>query len=295
MKVRKAIIPAAGLGTRFLPATKAMPKEMLPIIDKPTIQFILEEVVESGIEQVLIITNKGKRAMEDHFDVACELEQHLLQKGKLEMLRKVQDPTQLIDIHYLRQKEPKGLGHAIWCAKSFVQDEPFAVLLGDTFVTSHIPCLQQMMDDYARTSSSIVGVKPISLDQSLSYGMIQAEAIAQHLYRIQRLVEKPKPQDAPSNLAMIGRYIFTPAIFDILEHQQPSLGGEIQLTDAIEKLLQFEAVHACEIRGTWHDVGDQYGYIETILWISLMREDLKHRVKAIIDQVTSNLRSKGDA
>jgi UTP--glucose-1-phosphate uridylyltransferase len=289
MKIRKAIIPAAGLGTRFLPATKAIPKEMLPIIDKPTIQFIVEEVAASGIEQLLIVTNKGKRAMEDHFDSAFELEDHLQRKGKSEMLGKVQHPARLIDIHYVRQPEAKGLGHSIRCAKSFAQDEPFAVLLGDTFLST-TPCLKQMMDTYVHYETSIIGVKPIALEKSISYGMVQADLIDKNVYRIRQLVEKPQPHEAPSNLAMIGRYILSPAIFDVLEHQQPGVGGEIQLTDAIEALLQHERVHACHIDGTWHDVGDPLGYIQTMLCMSLMREDLQRKVLEMIHQMISPYR-----
>jgi UTP--glucose-1-phosphate uridylyltransferase len=290
MKIRKAMIPAAGLGTRFLPATKAMPKEMLPIIDKPTIQFIVEEVVASGIEQLLIVTNKGKRAMEDHFDRAYELEDYLQRKGKSGMLSKVRHPSQLIDIQYVRQSEAKGLGHSIRCAKSFAQREPFAVLLGDTFLTSTTPCLKQMIDTYLKYETSIIGVKPIELEKSTSYGMIQADPIDHHVYRVRQLVEKPQPHEAPSNLAMIGRYILSPAIFEILDHQQPGVGGEIQLTDAIEALLQHESVHACQIEGTWHDVGDPLGYIQTILCMSLMRGDLQRKVLDMIHQVTSQHR-----
>ncbi|MBA2938498.1 UTP--glucose-1-phosphate uridylyltransferase GalU [Paenibacillus sp. CGMCC 1.16610] len=278
MKVRKAIIPAAGLGTRFLPATKAMPKELLPIIDKPTIQFIVEEAVASGIEDIIIVTGKGKRALEDHFDNAFELEYHLQQKGKLRMLEKVQEPAQLIDIHYIRQKEPKGLGHAIWCARKFINDEPFAVLLGDTFVQSDVPCLKQMMDYFDRYKTSIIGVQPVNPKDVSSYGIIDAQLLFDRFYNITKLVEKPKPQEAPSNLAMIGRYILTPAIFDILEGQEPGVGQEIQLTDAISKLNEQEAVHACEINGVWHDVGDHLGYVKAILDISVQREDLRQPI-----------------
>ncbi|CAG7630388.1 UTP--glucose-1-phosphate uridylyltransferase [Paenibacillus solanacearum] len=284
MKVRKAIIPAAGLGTRFLPATKAMPKEMLPIIDKPTIQFIVEEAVESGIEDIIIVTGKGKRAIEDHFDAAFELEYHLLQKGKLELHEKVQRPSQMIDIHYIRQKEPKGLGHAVWCARKFIKDEPFAVLLGDTFLDANPPCLKQMIDYYDRYKTSIIGVQPVERSQVSSYGVVDARRLQERLYVIDRLVEKPKPQEAPSNLAMIGRYILTPAIFDILEYQEAGVGKEIQLTDAIATLNLQEAVYACEVSGTWHDVGDHLGYIKAMLSIALHREDLREPVIRYLKQ-----------
>lgn len=278
MKVRKAIIPAAGLGTRFLPATKAMPKEMLPIIDKPTIQFIVEEAVASGIEDIIIVTGKGKRSIEDHFDAAFELEYHLLQKGKVELHQKVQEPSRMIDIHYIRQKEPMGLGHAIWCARKFIKNEPFAVLLGDTFVQGDRPCLKQMMDYYDRYKTSVIGVQPVQENKVSNYGIIDAQHLHDHFYAITGLVEKPKPEEAPSNLAMIGRYILTPTIFDILEHQEAGFGQEIQLTDAISNLNELEAVYACEIDGIWHDVGDQAGYIRTILAIAAQRDDLKQQL-----------------
>lgn len=278
MKVRKAIIPAAGLGTRFLPATKAMPKEMLPIIDKPTIQFIVEEAVSSGIEDIIIVTGKGKRSIEDHFDAAFELEYHLLQKGKMELHQKVQEPSRMIDIHYIRQKEPIGLGHAIWCARKFIKDEPFAVLLGDTFVQGDRPCLKQMMDYYDRYKTSIIGVQPVSESKVSSYGIIDAQHMHDHFYAITRLVEKPKPEDAPSNLAMIGRYILTPTIFEILEYQEAGHGQEIQLTDAISRLNELEAVYACEIEGIWHDVGDQAGYVRTMLTIAAQRHDINQQL-----------------
>jgi UTP--glucose-1-phosphate uridylyltransferase len=278
MKVRKAIIPAAGLGTRFLPATKAMPKEMLPIIDKPTIQFIVEEAVASGIEDIIIVTGRGKRSIEDHFDNAFELEYHLQHKEKLEMLSKVMKPSQMIDIHYIRQKEPIGLGHAIWCARKFINDEPFAVLLGDTILEADPPCLKQMMDYYDHYNTSIIGVQPVNPNEVSSYGIIDAQIVHDKFYNITALVEKPKPQDAPTNLAMVGRYILTPAIFEILAHQEPGVGQEIQLTDAISKLIKQEAVHAYEINGVWHDVGNLLGFVKAILAFSLQREDLRQHV-----------------
>lgn len=288
MKIRKAIIPAAGLGTRFLPATKAMPKELLPIIDKPTIQFIVEEAVASGIEDIIIVTGKGKRALEDHFDSDYELESHLLQKGKLKMLEKVQEPARLIDIHYIRQKEAKGLGHAIWSARKFINNEPFAVLLGDTFVQSETPCLKQMIDYYNRYKTSIIGVQAVNPIDVSSYGIIDAQQLFDQFYRITGLVEKPKPEEAPTNLAMIGRYILTPVIFDILEHQEPGVGQEIQLTDALAKLNEQEAIHACEINGVWHDVGNHLGYVKAILTLSIQREDLRQQVLDFMKTIESN-------
>lgn len=288
MKIRKAIIPAAGLGTRFLPATKAMPKELLPIIDKPTIQFIVEEAVASGIEEIIIVTGKGKRALEDHFDSDYELESHLLQKGNLKMLEKVQEPSRLIDIHYIRQKEPKGLGHAIWSARKFINNEPFAVLLGDTFVQAETPCLKQMIDYYNRSKTSIIGVQTVNPIDVSSYGIIDAQQLFDQFYIVTGLVEKPKPQEAPTNLAMIGRYILTPVIFDILEHLEPGVGQEIQLTDAIAKLNKQEAVYACEINGIWHDVGNHLGYVKAILTLSIQREDLRQQVLDFVKIIESN-------
>lgn len=287
MKVRKAIIPAAGLGTRFLPATKAMPKEMLPIIDKPTIQFIVEEAVQSGIEEIIIVTGKGKRAIEDHFDIAYELEEHLLQKGKHELYEKVREPAQMMDIHYIRQKEPKGLGHAIWCARKFINNEPFAVLLGDTFVQADTPCLKQMIDHYDRYKTSILGVQRVWPEDVSSYGIVDGNKLHEGFYNINKLVEKPKPQDAPSNLAMIGRYILNPSIFDILENQEAGVGKEIQLTDAISRLNEVEAVYACEIEGIWHDVGDHWGYVKSMMTLASQREDLKPQVLEYLQQLMS--------
>ena len=243
-KIRKAIIPAAGLGTRFLPATKAMPKEMLPIVDKPTIQYIVEEAVASGIEDIIIVTGKGKRAIEDHFDIAYELEENLKEKGKLDMLEKVQYPTNLANIHYIRQKQPLGLGHAVWCARNFIGDEPFAVLLGDDIVKSDPPCLKQLIDVYEETHSSVIGVQTVSDEETHRYGIIEPEARNGRAYQVKNFVEKPAPGTAPSNLAIMGRYILTPEIFMFLEKQEKGAGGEIQLTDAIQKLNQIQRVFA---------------------------------------------------
>ncbi len=237
MKVKKAIIPAAGLGTRFLPATKAMPKEMLPIVDKPTIQYIIEEAIESGIEDIIIVTGKGKRAIEDHFDHSFELEQNLFERGKFELLEEVQKSSKLVDIHYIRQKEPKGLGHAIWCARKFIGKEPFAVLLGDDIVEAETPCLQQMIGQYERYNASILGVQTVKEAEVSRYGIVDGSQIGERFYKVNSLVEKPKQEDAPSNLAIMGRYILNPMIFDILSNQAPGAGGEIQLTDALKELL----------------------------------------------------------
>lgn len=278
MKVKKAIIPAAGLGTRFLPATKAMPKEMLPIVDKPTIQYIIEEAIESGIEDIIIVTGKGKRAIEDHFDHSFELEQNLLDKGKFDLLDEVQKASKLVDIHYIRQKEPLGLGHAIWCARKFIGNEPFAVLLGDDIVQSEKPCLKQMMEQYDRYNASILGVQTVPYEEVNRYGIVDGHQIGDRLYSVNHLVEKPKQDTAPSNLAILGRYILNPRIFEILEKQEPGAGGEIQLTDAIAGLNQYEAIYAYNFEGVRYDVGEKMGFIKTMIEFALKRDELKHEL-----------------
>ncbi|MFS0775272.1 UTP--glucose-1-phosphate uridylyltransferase GalU [Neobacillus sp. 3P2-tot-E-2] len=274
-KVRKAIIPAAGLGTRFLPATKAMPKEMLPIVDKPTIQYIVEEAMESGIEDIIIVTGKGKRAIEDHFDFAYELEQTLLTKEKFDLLEKVQEPSRMVDIHYIRQKEPKGLGHAVWCARNFIGNEPFAVLLGDDIVQAETPCLKQLMNEFDRTHSSVIGVQRVPEDETHRYGIIDPTDQQGRSYQVSNFVEKPKNGTAPSNLAIIGRYIFTPEIFMFLDKQEIGAGGEIQLTDAIQNLNHIQRVFAYEFEGNRYDVGEKLGFIETTIEFALKKEELR--------------------
>lgn len=275
MKVQKAIIPAAGLGTRFLPATKAMPKEMLPIVDKPTIQYIVEEAVESGIEDIIIVTGKGKRAIEDHFDHSFELEYNLMEKGKFDLLQEVQKPSRMADIHYIRQKEPKGLGHAIWCARKFIGNEPFAVLLGDDIVKAENPCLKQLIDQYELYKGSIIGVQRVDQQEVSRYGIVDGREMGKGLYSLNKLVEKPKVDEAPSNIAIMGRYILSPEIFGILESQKPGAGGEIQLTDAIAELNQREAVYAYDFEGIRYDVGEKLGFIMTSLEVALQRQELR--------------------
>lgn len=274
-KVRKAIIPAAGLGTRFLPATKAMPKEMLPLVDKPTIQYIVEEAVAAGIEDILIVTGKSKRAIEDHFDSAFELEQNLLGKGKLELLREVQHPSRMVDIHYIRQQEPKGLGHAVWCARKFIGDEPFAVLLGDDIVRSDKPCIGQLIQQFEQTQGAVVGVQPIDERDVSRYGIVDPFDQRGRLCRVASFVEKPERQLAPSNLAIMGRYVLTPSIFEHLEQMEIGAGGEIQLTDAIQRLNQAEAVYAYQFEGVRYDVGEKLGFILTTLEFALDRQELQ--------------------
>ncbi|MCY7485293.1 UTP--glucose-1-phosphate uridylyltransferase GalU [Paenibacillus alvei] len=275
MKIRKAIIPAAGLGTRFLPATKAMPKEMLPIVDKPTIQYIVEEAVDSGIEDIIIVTGKGKRAIEDHFDNYFELEHNLLEKDKLALLEEVRKSSEMANIHYIRQREPRGLGHAIWCARKFIGNEPFAVLLGDDIVQAGKPCLKQMLEVYEQYESSVVGVQPVPWEEVSRYGVIAGNKISERIMKAERLVEKPDKEVAPSNWAIMGRYILTPRIFDLLEQQEIGVNGEIQLTDAIAKLGTLEAITAYHFEGQRHDVGEKLGFIETTLNYALQRPELK--------------------
>jgi UTP--glucose-1-phosphate uridylyltransferase len=290
-KVRKAIIPAAGLGTRFLPATKAMPKEMLPIVDKPTIQYIVEEAIESGIEDIIIVTGKGKRAIEDHFDHAFELEQNLIEKEKYELLEKVQASSKMVDIHYIRQKEPRGLGHAVWCARNFIGNEPFAVLLGDDIVQAETPCLKQLMNEYDETLSSVIGVKRVPEDETHRYGVIDPMEQSGRRYNVRKFVEKPKPGTAPSNLAIIGRYILTPEIFRFLEKQYVGAGGEVQLTDAIQMLNEIQRVFAYEFEGQRYDVGEKLGFIETTIEFALQHDDLRADLIKYMEKKVNELKT----
>jgi UTP--glucose-1-phosphate uridylyltransferase len=293
-KVRKAIIPAAGLGTRFLPATKAMPKEMLPIVDKPTIQYIVEEAIASGIEDIIIVTGKGKRAIEDHFDNAYELEQILMKQGKLDLLEKVKEPSK-VDIHYIRQKEPKGLGHAVWCARNFIGDEPFAVLLGDDIVQAEMPCLKQLIDQYEQTFSSVIGVQRVPDNETHRYGII--DPLEQHgrRYQVRRFVEKPAPGTAPSNLAIMGRYILTPEIFLFLEKQEAGAGGEIQLTDAIQKLNEIQRVFAYEFEGKRYDVGEKLGFIKTTIEFALQHDELRDDLITFMEKIVAETKQNTNA
>lgn len=275
MKVRKAIIPAVGLGTRFLPATKSQPKEMLPIVDKPTLQYVIEEAVESGIEEILIITGRNKKSIEDHFDKSVELELELEAKGKHELLAEVRKISDMVNIHYIRQKEPKGLGHAIYCAKSFIGNEPFAVMLGDDIVENGKPCLKQMMEKYDQYKTTILGVQEIPEEDVNKYGIVKGTYIEDRIYKVMDLVEKPSAEEAPSNLAIMGRYIINPAIFEILEHTKPGKDGEIQLTDALKELTQSQAMYAYNFKGRRYDVGDKQGFLEATVEFALRREDLR--------------------
>jgi UTP--glucose-1-phosphate uridylyltransferase len=274
-RVRKAVIPAAGLGTRFLPATKAQPKEMLPIVDKPTIQYIIEEAISSGIEEILIIIGHGKDSIVDHFDRSFELELNLKAHHKDDLLEMVQDISD-IKLHYIRQKEALGLGHAVLCAKQFVGDEPFAVLLGDDVVDSATPCLKQLIDVYDKTNSSVLGVQEVAEDKVSSYGIIAPKSeIIDRVCVVRDMVEKPAIADAPSKLAVLGRYLITPKIFELLENTAPGKGAEIQLTDALKELAKIEKVVAYDFIGRRYDVGSKQGFLEATVEYALKRNDLK--------------------
>lgn len=279
-KITKAIIPAAGLGTRFLPATKAMPKEMLPILDKPTIQYIVEEAAKAGIEDIIIVTGKHKRAIEDHFDNQKELEITLENSGKTELLEKVQFSTNLANIFYVRQKEQKGLGHAILTAKQFIGNEPFAVLLGDDIVESDDPAIKQLMDVYEQTEKSVIGVQEVRPEDTHRYGIIDPVSQNGRLYDVKKFVEKPAPGTAPSNLAIMGRYVLTPDIFDYLANQGEGAGGEIQLTDAIERLNADSQVYAYDFEGNRYDVGEKLGFVKTTIEYALKDAEMRDELKA---------------
>ncbi|MDF9763152.1 MULTISPECIES: UTP--glucose-1-phosphate uridylyltransferase GalU [Peribacillus] len=281
--IKKAVIPAAGLGTRFLPATKAQPKEMLPIVDKPTIQYIIEEAVQSGITDIIIVTGKNKRAIEDHFDKSIELEMLLQKKGQNDLLTIVENISNMVDIHYVRQKEPLGLGHAVLCAKTFIGDEPFAVLLGDDIVDSRVPALKQLMERYNKVRASIIGCKEVSPAAVSKYGIVNFQEQYEDLFLVRNLVEKPKVEEAPSTQAIIGRYILSPAIFETLETVQPDCKGEIQLTEALDLLLEKEPIYSYIIEGNRYDVGDKFGFLQASIDFALKRPELR-------DQLISYLR-----
>ena len=278
MSIKKAVIPAAGLGTRFLPATKAQPKEMLPIVDKPTIQYIVEEAVNSGIEEILIITGRNKKSIEDHFDKSVELEEELESSNKDELLELVQGISNMADIYYIRQKECKGLGHAISLARSFAGNEPFAVMLGDDIVDSNVPCLKQLMNCYDKYNASVLGVQQVNKNDVSKYGIIDSIEIEDRVYKVKNMVEKPKIEEAPSSIAILGRYILTPNIFDILDRTKPGKNGEIQLTDAIKELSKNEVIYAYNFEGKRYDIGDKFGFLQANVEYALKREDLKERL-----------------
>lgn len=275
-KIRKAIIPAAGLGTRFLPATKAQPKEMLPIVDKPTLQYIIEEAISSGIEEILIITGRNKKSIEDHFDKSVELELELEKHNKLEMLEMVRKISDMTNLFFVRQKQPRGLGHAILCGKSFIGDEPFAVLLGDDVVyNDKKPCLKQLIECYEDKESSILGVQTVPKDKVNKYGIVDGIKLNDKISKVKGLIEKPSIDTAPSNMAILGRYIITPKIFDLLETTMPGKGGEIQLTDALLKLMELEDMYAYNFEGRRYDVGDKLGYLQATVEYTLRKPELR--------------------
>ncbi|HJF17110.1 MAG TPA: UTP--glucose-1-phosphate uridylyltransferase GalU [Globicatella sulfidifaciens] len=289
-KVRKAVIPAAGLGTRFLPATKAMAKEMLPIVDKPTIQFIVEEAIASGIEDILIITGKSKRSIEDHFDSNIELEEHLLKQGKMELLEKVKQATG-INLFFVRQPYPKGLGDAVLQAKAFVGNEPFIVMLGDDIMQSEVPLTKQLIDVYDETYASNIAVMEVDPEETSKYGIIAPSRIFDDsTYYVDAFVEKPKPEDAPSNLAIIGRYLLTPEIFNILENQTPGAGGEIQLTDAIDTLNKTQRVFAKRFDGHRYDVGSKLGFLQMSVEYGLKHPEIASELKEYIENLVEQLK-----
>ncbi|MGB3159883.1 MAG: UTP--glucose-1-phosphate uridylyltransferase GalU [Carnobacterium sp.] len=288
-KVRKAVIPAAGLGTRFLPATKAMAKEMLPIVDKPTIQFIVEEAINSGIEDILIVTGKSKRPIEDHFDSNPELEENLRAKDKLALLELVEETTGL-NLFFVRQSYPKGLGHAVLQAKAFIGNEPFVVMLGDDLMEDEVPLTKQLINGYDKTHASNIAVMKVPHEDTSKYGIIDPEGqVDETTYNVRSFVEKPNPEDAPSDLAIIGRYLLTPEIFDILEKQEPGAGGEIQLTDAIDTLNKTQRVFAHEFKGQRFDVGDKFGFLKTSIQYGLKHNEVKDALREYIIEMGQKL------
>ncbi|MGM9524719.1 MAG: UTP--glucose-1-phosphate uridylyltransferase GalU [Peptococcaceae bacterium] len=289
MQITKAVIPAAGLGTRFLPATKAQPKEMLPIVDKPTIQYIIEEAVASGITDILIITGRNKRAIEDHFDRSIELELELERKHKEKQLEEIKAISQLVNIQYIRQQTPKGLGHAVLCARNFVGNEPFAVMLGDDVVDSHVPCLKQLMEVFERYNSTVLGVQQVAWEDVDKYGIVSGEVMEDGIHKVKTLFEKPDREIAPSNIAILGRYIITPDIFPILERTEPGAGLEIQLTDALKELARHKAVYAYEFAGCRYDVGDKLGFLKATVEMALKRPDLHDDFSAYLKSLNGQL------
>ncbi len=287
-KIRKAVFPAAGLGTRFLPATKASPKEMLPLVDKPLIQYVVEEAVDSGIEDIIIVTGRGKHAIEDHFDVSFELEHNLREKGKTKLLEEVQRISNLVNFSYVRQKEPLGLGHAILCAKQLVGDEPFAVLLGDDIIDSKVPALAQMIKIYKKYGTSILGIEEVPRDKTQHYGVIKPEKMEDGVFRVLDLIEKPKPKEAPSNLAIIGRYILEPEIFDVLENTTPGKLGELQLTDGLKNLLSSQQIYGYKINGNRYDAGDKLGFLKATVEFGIRNPELGRAFRDYLKKLKFN-------
>lgn len=286
MEVKKAVIPAAGLGTRFLPVTKSMPKEMLPLIDKPVIHYVVEEAIASGIEDILIITGRGKRAIEDYFDNSPELEMHLRQHHKEDLLKQLQDISSMVDIHYIRQKEPKGLGDAVLRAEKHVGDNPFAILLGDDIIVNDVPCTRQLIDVFKKYRCSVLAVEQVPDNKVSSYGIIEGKSLENGLCTLEDIVEKPPLEEAPSNMGAIGRYVFTPEIFDCIKQTKRGVGNEVQLTDGIRLLKDFQKVYALSFNGIRYDTGDQVGYVRAIVEFALnnpeIRENLLENLKSLV-------------
>jgi len=285
MKIRKAVIVAAGWGTRFLPITRSQPKEMLPLVDKPIIQYSVEEAIASGIEEVVLVTAPGKRAVEDYFDRAFELEDVLEQKGEGKLLRETRELSSLIDICYVRQKRQLGLGHAVLTAKSAIDDEPFALFLPDDVVDSKVPLLKQLIEVYERHKGSVIAVERINREDTVKYGIIEPREISDRVYQVLNIIEKPQPEEAPSNLGVVGRYILVPEIFDILEVTPPGKNNEIQLTDALQSLLQKQAVYACELEGTRYDAGTPLGWLKATVSLALKRPDIGPELRDYISRL----------
>jgi UTP--glucose-1-phosphate uridylyltransferase len=287
MIVRKAVIPVAGLGTRFLPATKTVPKELLPIVDIPSIQYVVQEAVDAGIREIIFVTGRNKDSIEDHFDEAPELEQVLAERGQTEMvdmLRRIAEMTEVVSV---RQKKPLGLGHAVLCARDLVGEEPFAVMLADDLIDGGIPCIRQLLDIFEETGESVVALMEVPRDEVYRYGVIKGQEIKAHLYQVEATVEKPAVKDAPSNMAIIGRYILRPEIFTILEKLPAGRGGEIQLTDALAQLVQERKVYGCKFRGDRYDIGDKFGFVRATVAYALKRPDMKDRVREYLKSVAS--------
>jgi UTP--glucose-1-phosphate uridylyltransferase len=287
VKPRKAVIPAAGLGTRFLPATKAVPKELLPIVDIPTIQYVVQEIVDSGLTDVVLINGRGKSAIEDHFDVSYELERNLEEKGKHELLRMVRDVSKMVHVVSVRQKNPLGLGHAVLMARRYVGDEPFAVLLGDVIIDAKVPCTKQLVDVY-ETHGPVIALLAVPEDRTQHYGVISGKKVRDRLYHVEKLVEKPAPGTAPSNLSVLGRYVLPPEIFDILERTKPGKGGEIQLTDALDALAKQGTLYGLETEGNLYDAGDRLGYIEATVAFALKRPELAKELRPVLQRLLAS-------
>ena len=289
MKIRKAVIPAAGLGTRFLPATKAQPKEMLPILDKPTIQYIVEEAVAAGVEDIIIVTGRSKRSIEDHFDRSLELEWGLEKEGKTEILEMVKSISEIANIHYIRQKQPLGLGHAVLTASHFIGDEPFAVLLGDDVIVSKKPVLQQMLEVFNEYQTSVIGGQEVPLEVIGKYCSLDGKKVEEGVYKVQNLIEKPKPDEVFSNIAILGRYILTPKIFHYLETQTPGAGGEIQLTDSLNRLAHDEIMYAYLYKGKRYDIGSKMGFLQSNIEVALRNPEVSEQLKEYLNALHENM------